>query len=44
MINEALLMELQARLELHEQAESMHAEDAAQLHKVETVNVFFLIL
>lgn len=34
MIDEALLFELQARLESNERAESMHAEDADQLHKV----------
>jgi len=34
MIDEALLMELQERLQSNEEAEAMHAEDAQQLHKV----------
>ncbi|KAF5835664.1 hypothetical protein DUNSADRAFT_7024 [Dunaliella salina] len=34
MIDEAMLMELQERLQSNEKAEAMHAEDVQQLHKV----------
>ncbi len=34
MIDEALLMELQARLESNKKAEAIHADDMHQLHKV----------